>query len=591
MVKFHVRKLPFIFPVVVVLGFILWKWANGSDSADPNLDCRIGSKVFADGSSHCFTSIRKLGNRRSSERLRRFNSSKGTNLAILIILAGDIETNPGPRSRCSLCKKYCKVSDKVIECTDCEKRFHAKCSNLGADDLLKIETGNSDWYCTNCKADCGLCSGAVLSVHKAVQCDGCEMWIHNECSFITGAEYENVLKSGCTWICPKCEFFNFSDSFFVDQLNLMNRNRFDPLTKGKNDGISSNRTNQTNSLGGLKFISLNINSIRGKKLDLLAFLDVHNPHIVAVQETKIDSSIATSELFPETCPYNIFRKDRNLHGGGVMLLIHKDIPHMPLSELENDSESVWVKVFANKTSHYVASWYRPPGGSSEDFRLFGDQLDQIRNKHKGNKLPSVHVLGDFNFKDIAWPDRLNKSGSMLSQSEGQMLIDIMNDHGLEQLVHFPTREKNTLDLILTSLPGQFQEIHSPDKLSDHDVVSGTLKVYIPPKKKPRRKVYLYHKGDFESMRKDVSDFARDRYFNGYSDNRSVQENFDLITSFIQESADKHIPSKTSRSVSSVPWITPEIRRKIRRRNKTHAKAKKTGSSKLRSKFETLRKGK
>ena len=120
---------------------------------------------------------------------------------------------------------------------------------------------------------------------------------------------------------------------------------------------------------------------------------------------------------------------------------------VPLSELENDSESVWVKVFANKTSYYVASWYRPPGGSSEDFHLFGDQLDQIRNKHTGNKLPSVHVLGDFNFKDIAWPDRLNKSGSMLSQSEGQMLIDIMNDHSLEQLVHFPTREKNTLDLI------------------------------------------------------------------------------------------------------------------------------------------------
>ena len=73
-----------------------------------------------------------------------------------------------------------------------------------------------------------------------------------------------------------------------------------------------------------------------------------------------------------------------------------------------------------------------------------------------------------------------------------------------------------------------------------------------------------------------------RYFNGYSDTRLVQENFS------QEAADKHIPSKTSRSVSSVPWMTPEIRRKIRRKNATHAKAKKSGSEKIRSKFESLR---
>ena len=90
------------------------------------------------------------------------------------------------------------------------------------------------------------------------------------------------------------------------------------------------------------------------------------------------------------------------------------------------------------------------------------------------------------------------------------------------------------------------------------------------------------------MRKDTLEFAKEKYFNGHSDTRSVQENFDLLTSFIQDSADKHFPSKTSRSVSSIPWITPEIRRKIRRKNKTHAKAKKTGSTKLRSKFETLR---
>ena len=52
------------------------------------------------------------------------------------------------------------------------------------------------------------------------------------------------------------------------------------------------------------------------------------------------------------------------------------------------------------------------------------------------------------------------------------------------------------------------------------------------------------------------------------------ENFDLVTSFIQDSVDKHIPSKPSRSVSSAPWITPDLRKKIRRKNKTHAIAKK-----------------
>ena len=121
-----------------------------------------------------------------------------------------------------------------------------------------------------------------------------------------------------------------------------------------------------------------------------------------------------------------------------------------------------------------------------------------------------------------------------------------------------------------------------EKLSDNDIVAGTLKVVIPPpppQNKPRRKVYLYKKGDYESMRKDAFEFAKEKYFNDFPDTRSVQQNFNLITSFIQDLADKHIPSKTSRTVSSVPWITSEIRRKIRRRNKTHPKANKTGSKK------------
>ena len=152
-----------------------------------------------------------------------------------------------------------------------------------------------------------------------------------------------------------------------------------------------------------------------------------------------------------------------------------------------------------------------------------DNWHLLKTLYKGNKPPSVHVFGDFNFRDIVWLDRLNKQGFSLSMSEGAKLVELISDHELEHVVHFPTRGQNTLDLIITSLPGQFVDIHSPYRLSDHNIVSGTLKIVITPIKKPKRRVYKYQKGDYESMKADALKFAKEKYFNGYSGTRSVQE--------------------------------------------------------------------
>ena len=79
---------------------------------------------------------------------------------------------------------------------------------------------------------------------------------------------------------------------------MENENRFDPLANGSGTKASQTGSDKNKFITGLKFVSININSIRGKKLELFAFLDFHQPQIVAIQETKIDSSISTSELFP-----------------------------------------------------------------------------------------------------------------------------------------------------------------------------------------------------------------------------------------------------------------------------------------------------
>ena len=124
-------------------------------------------------------------------------------------------------------------------------------------------------------------------------------------------------------------------------------NRFDPLAKDMNKASSAPGINKSTSCKGLKFVSLNINDIRSKKLELMAFLDYHKPDIVAIQEMKTDGSISTSELFPDSCPYNAYRKDRNLHGGGVMLLIHKEIwsSMKATAELPSRKSWAWYNVF------------------------------------------------------------------------------------------------------------------------------------------------------------------------------------------------------------------------------------------------------
>ena len=46
-----------------------------------------------------------------------------------------------------------------------------------------------------------------------------------------------------------------------------------------------------------------MNGIGGKKLELLSFLEIEDPHIIAIQETQIDRNILTSKLFPDNFNY------------------------------------------------------------------------------------------------------------------------------------------------------------------------------------------------------------------------------------------------------------------------------------------------
>ena len=172
----------------LALCFYFWKWIISTCSLDPNHDCNIGTEKTSGNISHFLAYSRKLGNRRSSEGLQNFKPSKGTNLLTLIILAGDIEMNPGPRFLCRLCKKYCKAIDKFVTCNDCEKRFHATCANPSEKELSSLKNENELWYCSDCKADCGFAVGLSQIVTRLFNVTNVKCWstINAPLSQITG---------------------------------------------------------------------------------------------------------------------------------------------------------------------------------------------------------------------------------------------------------------------------------------------------------------------------------------------------------------------------------------------------------------------
>ncbi|KAJ8044519.1 hypothetical protein HOLleu_07289 [Holothuria leucospilota] len=89
------------------------------------------------------------------------------------------------------------------------------------------------------------------------------------------------------------------------------------------------------------------------------------------------------------------------------------------------------------------------------------------------------------------------------------------------------------------------------------------------------------------MRNDTRSFTLG-YFNGGQNNRTVDENWQLIKSFLERTVKKNVPTKRTGAKTSLPWVTDSIRKLIRRRDRLHAIFKKTNNTKMHDKWAELR---
>ena len=111
------------------------------------------------------------------------------------------------------------------------------------------------------------------------------------------------------------------------------------------------------------------------------------------------------------------------------------------------------------------------------------------------------------------------------------------------------------------------------------------KTPIQQKQKPR-KVLLFNKADWPTLKAKLKHFQQSFLANHLS--KTVDELWTDFTNTLDKLSEECIPSKLIRGKSSLPWITQEMKRLIRKRDRLYTRFKNSRDHDIRTKFQTLR---
>ena len=200
-----------------------------------------------------------------------------------------------------------------------------------------------------------------------------------------------------------------------------------------------------------------------KRIDLHNLIETHKPNIIIGTESHLDSTIASSEIFPDNFQ-NPYRKDRKLGEGGDNNYITTE------TITKEDFEINWCKInIAGNQPLHIGAFYRQPNSGSEKIEELEKFINPIVEGSKGN-LPNIILGGDFNLPHIDWGLDIAKPNPQYGKEISKKLTDIVNENNLTQVVREPTRGNNILDLMFTTNPGLISSVEVHPDMSDHNAI-------------------------------------------------------------------------------------------------------------------------
>ena len=309
--------------------------------------------------------------------------------------------------------------------------------------------------------------------------------------------------------------------------------------------------------------------MKGKKPEIAELCNSTQPDIMVITETKIDSTVSSSEFLPPNYVGHI-RKDRTLYGGGVMIAVRSGLVVDEVTVEHLNSEIVCARFSMTKSNPlYVMAYYRPPD-DQESCDGLQAALEDLQNISSSNPRSCIIAAGDFNAKDVQW-DTLSTKDNADQKSICERIISIITENHLHQLQRQPTRKKAILDLFCINNPSLVKSMQTVPGISDHDgIILADISLRAQINKKPQRSVPIWAKANWESLKNKSQEFCID--FMSSFQTRNVQQNWDIFSNHMQEML-KSIPSKSTSTRYNLPWLTPDIRRMCRKKRRLYKTAR------------------
>ena len=227
--------------------------------------------------------------------------------------------------------------------------------------------------------------------------------------------------------------------------------------------------------------------------------------------------------------------------------------------------------------------YRPPNSDAAYLQSLCNLIQDIITDFPG---AIIWIGGDINLPNIDWLTN-SHNGNNYPVSFCNLVLELFCDSGISQMVSFPTRGNNTLDIFATNRPNLINKCIPIPGISDHDAVYVESFITAKYRCPAKRKLYQWAKADFQLLSQVITEFTSS-FTSSNTTTSCVQKMWNDFKAMCMDCMEL-VPYTYPSSRFNQPWVTTRTKRICRKKKRLYNKARSTGLASDWSNYKNIKK--